>query len=207
MERSAGETTLVIPAGGAWSDIVSVGERLCIVDLQGAQAVDALFYNARDMSERYDANLTVLSQESPTITVGSELLSCRGRPLLKVVADTFGCHDTLVGCCSAESNAIRFGEATRHMHACRENFVAELARWGLTKRDIVANLNLFMRVTLREDGEIAIVEDEGAPGHFVELEAQMDILCVLSNCPQINNPANGFDPTPIEVTIRASKGS
>jgi len=121
--------------------------------------------------------------------------------MLSVAADTVGDHDTSAGACSCESNTVRFGHHTRYMHACRENFVLEVTRHGMTKRDIVPNINFFMNVPILEDGELAIVDGGSKPGDYVELTAEMDVLCVISNCPQVNNPCNGFNPTPIRVLI------
>lgn len=196
----------VVPPGRSWSGLVRRGERLRVVDLAGEQAVDTLIYNTQDTSERYDAQLTLLAQASTIVTRGTALYSNRSRILMTVVEDTLGAHDTLVGCCSAEANAVRFGEDAFHMHSCRDNFLLELGKHGMSKRDIVPNLNFFMPVPLEEDGRLAIVEGVQEPGHFVDLLAAMDVLCVLSNCPQINNPCNGFDPTPIEVKIIATGG-
>ena len=193
----------VVPPGRSWSGLVARGETLRIVDLAGEQAVDALIYAAADNAERYDAQLTVLTQASSVVTRGTRLYSSRGRVMMTLAADTLGAHDTLVGCCSAEGNAVRFGEQARHLHSCRDNFLIELGRHGMSKRDIVANLNFFMPVPVAPDGRLAIVDGVRQPGHYVDLLAAIDVLCVLSNCPQINNPCNGFDPTPIEVSIRA----
>jgi urea carboxylase-associated protein 1 len=203
-ERSLARYRHVVPAGRSWSGVVHAGDTFRIVDLRGAQAVDALLYGADDTAERYDAQLTVLAQSSPVVTSGTRLYSNRGRVMMSVVADSLGGHDTLVGCCSTESNAIRYGEEARYLHACRENFLIELAKYGMSKRDIVANLNFFMKVSLERTGRLAIVDGIGEPGNFVDLKAEMDVLCVVSNCPQINNPCNGFDPTSIELMIMAS---
>jgi uncharacterized protein len=197
----------VVPAGRSWSGLVARGETLRIVDLIGEQAVDALLYAAADTAERYDAQLTVLTQASTVVTRGTRLYSNRGRVMMTVTADTFGAHDTLVGCCSSESNAVRFGEQARHLHSCRDNFLIELGMHGMSKRDIVPNLNFFMPVPIEEDGRLAISGGAKQPGHFVDLLAAIDLLFVLSNCPQINNPCNGFDPTPIEVTITSASGA
>ena len=200
-EPSAVRHRRVVPPGRSWSGLVERGETLRIVDLIGEQAVDALLYAAADTAERYDAQLTVLAQASTVVTRGTRLLSNRGRVMMTVAADSLGAHDTLVGCCSAEGNSVRFGEQARHLHSCRDNFLIELGRHGMSKRDIVPNLNFFMPVPIEEGGRLAIVAGAREPGHFVDLLAAIDVLCVLSNCPQINNPCNGFDPTPIEVTI------
>jgi urea carboxylase-associated protein 1 len=190
-----------VPPGRSWSGLVRRGETLRVVDLAGEQAVDFLVYSAADKAERYDAQLTLLTRGSTAITRGTRLLSNRGNALMTVVSDTLGAHDTLVGCCSAEANTVRFGEPAAHLHSCRDNFLIELAKHGMSKRDIVPNLNFFMPVPVEEDGRLAIVAGVQEPGHYVDLLAGIDVLCVLSNCPQINNPCNGFDPTPIEVVI------
>jgi urea carboxylase-associated protein 1 len=193
----------IVAPGRSWSGVVRQGQTLRIVDLAGEQAVDTLLYAAADGAERYDAQLTVLRQASTVVTRGTKLYSSRGRVMMTVLADTLGAHDTLVGCCSAEGNTVRFGEQARHLHSCRDNFLIELGKHGMSKRDIVPNLNFFMPVPIEPDGRLAIVAGAQQPGHFVELLAAIDVLCVLSNCPQINNPCNGFDPTPIEVMIRS----
>jgi urea carboxylase-associated protein 1 len=163
--------------------------------------VDALFYRADDTSERYSAQDTLSEQGAAYVGLGTRLLSNRGRPILTVVADTCGRHDTSAGACSCEANTVRFGHHTRYMHACRENFLIELGRHGMTKRDLVSNVNFFMNVPISADGELAIVDGLSEPGGYVDLRADMDVLVVLSNCPQVNNPCNGFNPTPIRVLI------
>ena len=191
----------VIPAERPWSRVVKRGQTLRIVDSEGQQAVDALFYRADDHAERYSAQDTLRVQGSAYIGTGTQLISSEGRVMMTVVADTCGRHDTSAGCCSCESNAVRFGEATKYQHACRENFILEFARHGMTKRDIVANVNFFMNVPIDPSGNFTVVDGISAPGGYVDLLADMDVLCVLSNCPQVNNPCNGFNPTPIRVLV------
>ena len=194
----------IVPAGRSWSGRVQRGEILRIIDLVGEQAVDFLIYCAANTAERYDAQLTLFENGSTVISRKTKLLSNRGRELMCVAADTLGAHDTLIGCCSAEANTVRFGEQAAHLHSCRDNFLIELAKHGMSKRDIVPNLNFFMPVPVEEDGALAIVAGVKRAGDYVDLQARIDVLCVLSNCPQINNPCNGFDPTPIEVVVRGS---
>jgi urea carboxylase-associated protein 1 len=181
--------------------LVRAGEVLRIVDLEGQQAVDTLFYAADDHAERYCAQATLAAQDSAYIGPKTALISNRGQVMAEMVADTVGAHDTSAGACSCEANTVRFGHHTRYMHACRENFLVELARHGMSKRDIVANINFFMNVPIRPNGELAILDGASRPGDYVELQARMDVLCVISNCPQVNNPCNGFNPTPIRVLI------
>ena len=193
-----------VPAGAPWSGVLLSGQVLRIIDLDGQQAVDALFYAAGQPAERYSAQDTILGLGTPYIGLGAQLRSNEGRPMLRVTADTCGRHDTLAGCCSCESNAVRFGHPTRYLHACRENFILELGRHGLKKRDIVPNVNFFMNVPISADGELAVVDGISAPGGSVDLQAEIDVLVVLSNCPQLNNPCNGFRPSPIRVLIWAA---
>ena len=153
------------------------------------------------MSERYSSQDTLLEQGSAYIRTGTKIMSNRGNVMLTVVADSCGRHDTSAGACSCESNTVRFGHDTRYQHACRENFASIMAGYGLTKRDIVPNINFFMNVPIEPSGDITVVDGVSKPGDHVELVAEMDVICAISNCPQVNNPCNGFDPTPIRVTI------
>ena len=194
--------TYDIPAEKPWSGLVKTGQTIRIEDTYGQQAIDTIFYSARDFGERYSSQDTLRTQGSAYIGKGSRIMSSEGRVMLTVTADTSGRHDTSAGCCSCESNTVRFGHGTRYLHACRENFSLELARHGMTKRDIVPNINFFMNVPISPNGAMTIDDGISAPGDHVELVAEMDVLCVISNCPQINNPCNGFDPTPIRVIIR-----
>ncbi|MGJ5011756.1 urea amidolyase associated protein UAAP2 [Bradyrhizobium oligotrophicum] len=191
-----------IPAEQPWSRVLNKGQTLRIIDSEGEQAVDALMYVADDTAERYSAQDTLRVQGSAYLELGTRLISNRGRVMARITADTCGRHDTSAGCCSCESNAVRFGEATRYQHACRENFILELSRHGLTKRDIVSNLNFFMNVPIEPSGNFTVLDGPSSPGNFVDVTAEMDVLFVISNCPQVNNPCNGFDPTSIRVEIR-----
>jgi hypothetical protein len=192
---------VVHPPGEPWTHIVSAGQRLRITDLEGTQAVDTLFYSAADPAERYSASDTVRAQGGIFLTTGSVLMSSRGNAMLRIVADTCGRHDTVGGACSAESNTCRFGHHTRHMHNCRDNFLVGLARHGLGKRDLVPNINFFMYVPVTAEGRLDIVDGVSRAGDHVDLVADMDVLVVISNCPQLNNPCNGWNPTPIGLTL------
>jgi urea carboxylase-associated protein 1 len=191
----------VVGAERYWSGRVPPAGTLRIVDTHGQQAVDTLIYRADDRSERYSAQDTLREQGSAYVVQGTRLLSNEGRPMMTVTADDCGQHDTSAGCCSCESNAVRFGHSTRYGHACRDNFILALSEHGMTKRDIVANLNLFMNVPITPDGSLVVDDGVSRPGDHVDLRAEMDVLVVISNCPQINNPCNGFDPTPIRVLM------
>ncbi|MFC9996164.1 urea amidolyase associated protein UAAP2 [Nocardia sp. NPDC127526] len=190
-----------VPARAPWSAVVHAGEQLEIIDLHGNQAVDCLLYSAADHTDRYSAQTTITAQRNIFLTTGSILLTDTGTPLMTVVADEVGNHDTVAGACSQESNTLRYGHHTRHQHACVENFLAEGMKWGLGKRDLVSNINWFMNVPVEPDGTLGIVDGLSAPGKKIALRAETDTLVLISNCPQINNPCNGFDPTPIRMVV------
>jgi urea carboxylase-associated protein 1 len=192
-----------VPARAPWSGVVAAGHVLTIVDLGGNQAVDCLLYHAHDTAERYSAADTIAAQGSIFLTVGSVLRSCEGRPLMTVAADDVGRHDTIGGACSKESNTLRYGHHTHHQHACVENFLREGAKWGLGKRDMVSNINWYMNVPVEADGTLGIVDGLSSPGLSVSLRAEVDTLVLVSNCPQVNNPCNGFDPTPVRMIVTA----
>lgn len=196
-----------IPARQPWSGIIRKGQVFRIIDTFGQQAVDTLFYKADDFAERYSAQDTLQTQGAAYISTGSRLISNEGNVMLIVTDDSCGRHDTSAGACSCESNTVRFGHHTKFEHACRENFVAEVSRHGMSKRDVVPNINFFMNVPIAPSGDLVIDDGISAPGSYVEMVAEMDVLCVISNCPQINNPCNGFNPTPVGVRIYEAKGA
>ncbi|MCG8315561.1 MAG: urea carboxylase-associated family protein [Pseudomonadales bacterium] len=194
----------VVEAGDYWLHKVKNGQTLRIVDLQGNQAADTLFFNANDPGERYSAVDTIREQENVYLTAGSKLLSQEGNELLEIVADTCGRHDTLGGACATESNTVRYALDKKCMHACRDSWmlaVAENPEFGISKRDIAHNINFFMNVPITEEGGLTFADGISAPGKYVELKASMDVLVLISNCPQLNNPCNAYNPTPIEVLI------
>jgi uncharacterized protein len=191
----------VVRARAAWSATVRAGQTLRIVDLEGNQAVDCLLYAADDPTERYSAADTMVAQRNIFLVAGTELLTTEGRVLMTITGTTCERHDTIGGACSKESNTLRYGHHTHHQHACVENFVHEHLAHGLGKRDIQSNINWYMNVPVTADGSLGIVDGISAPGLWVDLRAEIDTLVVISNCPQINNPCNGFDPTPIRLVI------
>ncbi len=190
-----------IPARAPWSHVVKKGQTIRIIDLEGNQAVDCVLHNAHDPAERYSSCETLVAQKNIFLEKGTVLISNEGNPMMTITADTCGKHDTSGGACSCESNTLRYGHHTKHQHACVENFTFEMAKHGLGKRDIVSNINWFMNVPVLDDGALGIVDGISAPGKYLDLRAEMDVLVVISNCPQINNPCNGFNPTPVRVVI------
>jgi len=190
---------LTVAAGDGHVGLVPAGGSFRIVDLCGNQAADTLFFDAHDTGNRYSAVDTIREQGSAYLQAGSRLLSQRLDPLVTITADTCGRHDTLGGACSQESNVVRYGTHTRHQHACRETFLRFGAQVGIGARDLAPNVNFFMNVPLTTDGGLTFADGISAPGRYVEVRAERDVVVLISNCPQLNNPCNGWDPTPIRL--------
>jgi len=190
-----------VPARAPWSHGLRAGQTLRVVDLEGNQAVDMLIYAQGDPTERYSAQDTIAAQGNIFLRAGAVLLSNEGRPMATIVGTSVAYHDTIGGACSCESNTLRYGFHTKTQHACVENFLQAVEVFGGGKRDIVSNINLFMNVPVEADGALGIVDGISAPGLYVDLKAEMDITVVVSNCPQINNPCNGFNPTPVRMLV------
>jgi urea carboxylase-associated protein 1 len=191
----------VVPAGEPWLGRIRRGEVLRIVDLRGNQAVDTLLFDAEDPRDRYSPQRTIREQGRVYLTTGSVLVAESGAPLATIVADTCGRHDTLGGACSAESNTVRYGQQTRFMHNCRDSFLLAAARASipLDKRDLGANINFFMNVPVTPSGGLTFADGVSAGGKYVELRAESDVLVLISICPLLYNPCNGYDPTPIRL--------
>jgi urea carboxylase-associated protein 1 len=192
-----------LEAGEPWIYKIDAGQTFRIVDLFGNQAVDTFFYNADDTAERYSATDTILGQRNIYLTAGTQLLSNLSRPMLTITADTCGRHDTLGGACSTESNMVRYALEKRYMHACRQSFLRALVHspYGLTKRDIGSNINFFMNVPVTPEGKLTFADGISEAGKYVEMRAAMNVLALISNCPQLNNPCNAYNPTPVRLLI------
>ena len=194
---------VVVEAGDPFVHEIRKGQAVRIVDTEGNQSADVLFFNAHDYSDRYSSQDTIREQNNIYLTTGTKLLSTDGNVLLTVVADTCGRHDTLGGACATESNMVRYAIEKRHMHACRQSFVRGIQQWkhGLEKRDLASNINFFMNVPVSPEGELHFADGVSGIGKYVELRAEMDVLMLISNCPQLNNPCNAFNPTSLQVLI------
>ncbi len=193
-----------VPAGDYFVKTIVRGQRVRILDLEGNQAADTLFYSAADPTERYSAMDTIREQGNVYLTAGTVLMSNECNPMLEIMADTCGRHDTLGGACATESNTVRYALEKKCMHACRDSWllaVAENEQLGMTKRDITHNINFFMNVPITPEGGLTFEDGISDAGKYVELEALMDVIVLISNCPQLNNPCNAYNPTPIEVLV------
>jgi uncharacterized protein len=201
--------TTTVLAGDHWMRLVAKGQYFRITDLEGNQAADTLLYNAQDVSDRYCASQTIQRQRNLYLTKGSQLISTYGTVLMTITDDTCGRHDTLGGACSRESNTMRYALEREHMHACRDSFLCGVTEWGggMGKRDLTSNVNFFMNVPVTPEGKLTFEDGISAPGRYVELRAERDVIVLISNCPQMNNPCNAYNPTPVQVTIREEEGS
>ena len=200
--------SFVVEAGDPFVFELQRGQVVRIVDLEGNQAVDTIFYNAHDYSDRYSAQDSIREQGNIYLTTGTRLFSTEGNVLLTITADTCGRHDTLGGACAAESNMVRYALEKRHMHACRQSFFKAIEQWNrkvnhvaLDKRDITSNINFFMNVPVTPEGRLTFEDGVSDAGKYVELRSEMDVLMLVSNCPQLNNPCNGYNPTPVQILI------
>lgn len=189
-----------------WSKVIRTSRVLTIVDVGGNQSADCLIYNAHDNDERYSVPDTLTWQGNAYVRVGTVLRSNEGRPLMTVVGNEIDRHDTIGGACSKESNTLRYGHHVMYHHGCRENFIAEGAQYGLGVGDLVSNLNWFMNVPVEDDGALGIVDGMSGPGKRVALRAETDVLVLVSNCPQMNNPCNDFNPTPLRMIVVGPEG-
>lgn len=195
--------SFVVEAGDPFVHEILRGQTVRIVDLEGNQAVDTIFYNLNNYADRYSAQDTIREQGNIYLTTGTQLISTEGNTLLTITADTCGRHDTLGGACAQESNMVRYAIEKRHMHACRQSFLKGIQAWdhGFEKRDITSNINFFMNVPVTPDGGLTFEDGVSEAGKYVELRAEMDVLMVISNCPQLNNPCNAYNPTPVQILI------
>ncbi len=193
----------VLESGCGYSKEIKQGQTLRIVDLEGNQAVDTLFYDTSDPADRYSAVDTIREQRNIYLTTGTRLISSEGNTLLTIVADTCGRHDTLGGACAAESNQVRYAIEKKFMHNCRDNFLLEIQQHlpKMSKRDLTANINFFMNVPVTPEGGLTFEDGISAPGRYVELRAERDVTVLISNCPQLNNPCNAYNPTPVRILV------
>jgi uncharacterized protein len=189
-------SSVIVDPGGSWGALIAAGDVVRFVDLEGQQAVDFLCYNAHDTRDRYNAANTMKMAENVYLNAGTVLYGEYATRLMKIVASSCPDHDTIGGCCSVEMNLLRYGRRT---HSCRANFLHELSKFGMGEADIVANVNWFMSVPVARNGGMAISDSPSKPQDYVDVEALIDVIAVISNCPQKYNPACGYNPTPVRV--------
>lgn len=190
-------------AGEGWTYVLEPGQVLRIVDLEGNQAIDTLFYAADDVTDHYSAINTIQRQGNLYLTTGSVLVTESGLELVEIIADSVGRHDTIGGACSAQSNTVRYAHETLPMHNCRDTFMLQLEKYGslFSKRDLAPNVNFFMNVPVSSDGSLTFADGISQPGYYLDLRAISRTIVVISNCPQLNNPCNAYNPTSMEAIV------
>lgn len=194
----------IVEAGCGWSHELLPGQTLRILDMEGNQAVDTTFFNMEDPADHYSAVATIVGQRNIYLTTGTILRSEQYKPLVEITADLTGRHDTLGGCCSAQSNTVRYAREKEYMHNCRDDFMLEMSKDAearFLKRDLAPNINFFMNVPITEDGYYTFDDGVSAPGKYVEMRAIAHVEVLVSNCPQLNNPCNAYNPTPVRMII------
>jgi urea carboxylase-associated protein 2 len=192
--------------GQAWSRVLKRGETMKLTDLEGGASVAALFFNAAQPLERYNMPDTLKAQHIARLTQGNVLYSDMGRVLLSVVADSAGWHDTITGHQRAEGSRAKYGEggyqALRNdfFRNTRDNFLIELGKYGLGKRDLHANVNFFVKVAADAEGALRW-EPATRAGAAVELRAELDVLAMLSNTPHPLEPSPRYAPKPVRLEV------
>jgi len=197
-----------VPPGAYWSGVIPRWVTVRVTDVEGRGAAALLAYNARQPSERYNAPDTTKVQNMIFLTTGLVLLSDLGRVLFSITGDTCGNHETLSGGTTPGSVVDRYGPDGTYLRLHNErytndhdNFVAAVGRHGLDERDVVPNVNLFSRVEVADDGALRWVPGVSAPGAWVDLRAEQDVLAVLSATPHVLDPNPAWQPGHLRVTV------
>lgn len=193
----------VLGSGEAWRIEMLQGQSLRIIDLEGNQSADTMIYDIDNPEDHYGAMATIVMQKNVYLTTGTILRAQSGKPLMEITADLTGRHDTIGGSCSSQCNSVRHGRDKRYMHNCRDSFMLQFAEdnHGFMKRDFAPNINFFMNVPVLEDEGPQFSDGVSAPGKYVEIKAIEHVMVFVSNCPQLNNPCNAYNPTPIKLLI------
>jgi len=189
----------VLEPRGRTGFLVSAGDTVRIIDLDGQQVADFVCFAREDPAEKLSPNNTALIQGTLYITTGHTLLSDRCRTLMTITADTCGRHDLIAGSCSEGTNRFRYGVADTPN--CRANLEQALKPFGIPLREIPYSFNVFMNVPVHPDGRVAIQEPTSKPGDYIDLRADTDLIVGISNCPQERNPCNAFKPTRLRVLV------
>jgi len=199
-----------VEPGSAWSHVLKRGTTLRITDIEGGANVGAIFYNFDCPAERFNLPDTLKAQHIARLTKGCVLYSDMGRILCSITEDTVGWHDPLSGCSNAALVTAKYGQARYqelrnefHKNA-RDSFLIELEKWGLGPRDLTANVNLFSRVTVKQNGAMTFCPRNSISRAHVELRAEMNVLLILNTCPHPLDPSPKYSPKPVRLSIRKS---
>jgi uncharacterized protein len=191
-----------IPARHGAAIEVARGQVLRVVDVEGQQVGDLVCFNRNDLTERYSPQNTVLFNRTIYPKVGAALVSDRGRPMMRLVADTVGVHDLICGSCSDEYYRNRLDHHAPH-RSCRGNLAEAMVPWGMAAREIGFSFNLFMRWPVDPDGTVVPMAPVSKAGDYADLLAEMDLVVANSACPSDITPTNAHNPTPMRFVLYA----
>lgn len=196
----------VVPGGNHWSGVMRRGSALRLTDLQGGANISALFYNREEKLERYNMPDTLKAQHTAFLTTGNVCYSDMGRVLCSIIGDSVGWHDTVCGVSDAGLVARKYEKANFQTHrndmvrSGKDGLLIELGKWGLGKRDLVANVNFFSKVTVDDAGALCFQSGHSKAGDLVDLRFDMDVLVVLSAAPHPLDPKPQYKPASIKLT-------
>jgi uncharacterized protein len=188
-----------LPGGGYWHGIIKRGNTLRITDLAGSHGVALVCYNADNPIERLNVADTAKIQFNAFLKQGMVMYSDMGRILCSITSDTSGCHDLICGCSNAASNTAKYGDGD--FNNSRNNFLKALGKRGLSRKDLMPNVNLFSRVAVLPDGDLQYDRSCEKAGSYIDLRAEMNVLAIVSNCPHVLHPSTEYKPQPIQLTI------
>lgn len=197
-----------VPGGAHWSGVLRRGNTLRLTAVEGGANVSLLLYNYEDKTERYNMADTLKGQHTAFLTRGNVCYSDMGRVLCSITEDSCGWHDTLCGVSNAAMVEAKYGRGSYqekrnayHRNGF-ESLLNELGKYGLERRDLMANLNLFSKVIVDEDGNLQFVTDNCKPGDYLDLRFEMHTLVVLSTCQHPLDPASVYAPRSILLSAR-----
>ena len=195
----------LVPGGCHWSGIIRRGITLRLTNVNGSTNAAMLFYNPEEKLERYNMADTLKSQHTFHLTQGHACHSDMGRIFCCITADTAGWHDTVCGLSDAEYIREKYGVARYQEHRNSmhrnglDNMLIELGKWGLGKRDIVANINFFSKVTADASGTLCFHPDNSIAGEYVGLSFVMNTLVILSTVPHPLGAAENYQPGAVNL--------
>lgn len=195
--------------GESWSRVLRRGHTLTLIDDGGDGCVAALLFNADAPIERYNMPDTLKAQHIARLTAGDCLYSDMGHVLCSIVSDSVGWHDTITGIADAAWTREKYGTGSyaklrnEFYKNSRDNFLVELGKHELGKRDITPNVNFFVKVQVADDGALGFVPGHSKPGSRVTLRADMNVLVVLSNTPHPLDPRPSYAPAAVSLEIHA----
>ncbi|MBD3620181.1 MAG: urea carboxylase-associated family protein [Chromatiales bacterium] len=201
----------LVPGGAHWSGVMRRGTTLRLTDVNGGANVAMLLYNWEDRGERYNMADTLKGQHTAFLTTGNVCYSDMGRVMCSITSDSCGWHDTIGGVSNAKMVKVKYGEARyqEHRNAYHRNgydsLINELGKYGLGRRDLVSNLNLFSKIVVSDAGDMQFVPNNSKAGSHIDLRFEMDCLVALSTCQHPLDPNPAYAPQDVNLTAWRSE--